>query len=274
MAGNFIDFKSTNLIELLGPVDRTTGLPVAASSTATALLFDASKDTYAAEKTWALSADEAAGETVLSVADIDGLAGSDLVRVDMDDGSSLETSVVTAAAGPPATITVADVLTFGGASKGNLIRRHQTSTINQEIFVKNTAGWRVGDRCSLSLDLTGTSFHVDRVRQVFDGFIKLDSAPATPCSVGNSVACSIETGTPITLSSFGTPFPTAVEDTVEGDPAWGFRGDLPSTSFDIDTLEAGNLGLKLGQKVRIEYTLTLAGGAVMFRKTIATVVNL
>jgi hypothetical protein len=267
---NVIDFKSDNLIELLGPVDRTTGLPVPKGTTVVNVkLFDSNKDTYVTALETTLSEDEAAAESTLSVQSTVGFFPLDFIRIDLDDGTVREDAILS--------LTADSFLISGGldsaAAKGSVIRRYTLLTNTTHISVKDTSGWSLGDRCSVSLDATSTSFHVEKVIQVFDDFLVLDSALASNCSTGNSVACSIETGANIALLGFGT-FPTTVATTVEGDPAWGFRGTLPSTSFDIFTGEAGNLGLQLGQRVRIEYTMTLIAGPIMFRNAIATVVNL
>ena len=264
---DFLDFKSDNLLELRGPVDRTTGLPVNSASTCTALLFDYSKDTYLTALETRMTADAASAATVLVVASVEGFSVGDAITLGLDDGTLFEVDILTVTT----TLNLSAPLP-SASSAGNTVRR--VITISAYMSVNKTLGWQIGDRASVSSDASSTAFTIERVVQVYKNFLLLENVPVAASSNGNSVASSLLDGVPITMTAFGTPFPTTVAGTVEGDPAWGFRGTLLSTNFDINTGAAGIIGLELGHRVRIEYTLVTVGGNMLFRKGHATVVNL
>ncbi len=261
---DYIDYRSDNVLELRGPVNRTTGLAVD-GATVEALLYDLQKDTYITELTTRISDDEAAAQTVLSVQSSLGFAAADHIHIDLDDGTVHET---TGGATTATTMTIAVGLP-SVASKGKEIRRYRLNTAAVYISVKDTSAWDLGDVCVIPTDTSGTVSTAE-VIQVLDKLLLLDAVVDAATLVGKEVKARLLAATPISCAAYGT-FPTTVAATVEGDPAWGYRGDLPSTDFD--TWTAGtNIGLTLGQRVRTEFSL-VKGTDVLVRNNVATVIN-
>lgn len=260
-----IDYRSDNVLELRGPVDTTTGLAVS-SATVDALLYDISKDTFTVDLVSRINVDEEAAQTVLSVGNTIGFTNADLVEVDLDDGTVFRGVV----SGTPTDteITLSAGIT-SAASKGNQIRRYSVSTNTTYISVNDTSHWKIGDVCVISSDVSGT-YSTSTVSQVLDKFLVIDSSVDAQTKSGCQVSSRLLASTPISCASYGV-HPTTVATTTEGDPAWGYRGDLPDDDFDGYTA-GSNIGLRLGHRVRTEFKLT-KGGDVLTRNNIATVVN-
>lgn len=271
---NTIDYRSDNLLELLGPVDRTTGLPVPATATGAVVLYDLSKDTNVVDLVARLNVAVVATDTVMPVIDGTGFESTDEIRMILDNGTVHSTTVSSATA---TTITLSAAIPASrSAAIGTEIRRWRIGDSGANIYVSvnDTEGWAIGDVCVLDTDVSGT-YSVAEVDQVTDRFLILSAGPTQKVRSGNRVSSKFMTNTIFTLATFGTPFPTLAALTVEGDPAWGWRADLPPTVFDVYSPGlAGNAGLRLGDRVRAEYTLTTLGGDVLHRTSIATVVNL
>ena len=263
-----IDYRSDNVLELRGPVDLTTGLAVS-GATVTAALYDVSKDTSVATLTTRLAEDEIAATTAIRVQNILAFTDTDFVHVELDDGTVHETTingvpaagVITLAAGLPS-----------AAAMGKELRRYRLNTLCKHISVENAANWEIGDVFVSPTDTSGTvsTAVVDQVLKL-DNVLVIDTAVSAATLTGKEVKARLLASTPISCVSFGI-FPTVVNLTVVGDPAWGYRGPLPSTDFD--GYDPGvNIGLKLGDRVRTEFTL-VKGADVLDRTNIATVMQL
>ena len=173
MDGDLIDYRSDNVLELRGPVDRTTGLAVDAA-TVTALLFNLTKDTNIKPLVTRLSEDAIATQTAISVEAILGFTDTDFVHVGLDDGTVHATTingvpasgVITLAAGLPS-----------AAAKGSELRRYRLNTLTKHISVHDANSWNIGDVCVIPTDTNGTvsSAVVDQVLKL-DNILVLDNA--------------------------------------------------------------------------------------------------
>ncbi len=265
---DLIDYRSDNVLELRGPVDRTTGLAVSGAAV-TAFLYNVVKDTNIIELVTRLSEDEDTPETAISVEGILGFTDTDFVHVELDDGTVHATTINGVPASDVITLTVA---LPSAASKGNEIRRYRLNTLCKHISVHDATPWEIGDVCVIPTDTNGTvsTAVVDQVLKL-DNILVIDSALAAATLVGKEVKARLLSSTAIPCASYGA-FPTDAASTVLGDPAWGYRGPLPDTDFD--GYDPGvDIGLKLGDRVRTEFNL-VKGADVLVRNNIATVMAL
>jgi hypothetical protein len=259
-----IDYLSDNLIELQGPVNMATGLPVstiATTSSVTAKLYDTSLDGRLFQYASPLIEDAAAAATSVFILDTAPVAVGSTVLIQMDNGQEDEQVVTDVDAGT-------GEVTFGGgtltaaASEGKrltITTYHADSTV---IAIDDFRGWSTG----MNMEITaGDGSLVERTVSLIDkdsGYLTISSSLGVDTAHGALIKRKL--GADLTgFVDYGT-FPTS--DPVIGDPEWGMR----------DVIEYNHADIEPGMRVRGEITLidtTPTPDLNLTRKVVATVIN-
>jgi hypothetical protein len=263
---NEIRYRSDNLIQLNGPVDNSTGLPVSATPTSnTARLFNERKEVLTSrfETRLTNAALAAAGEIAVPKFTPSIFEVNDTMIIHLDDGT-IDTEVIDAIDASNAGWDLLSLTgTLGGAAAaGNTVELKTKATTKTLLVVDRAGSIELGDQLEILQD--GGTLLVTTLTQVqqISGLEDTDNVTATAApnqlifhamTIGAlTAACSagcrirVKLGADLTLGSFGV-FPTA--NPIIGDSTWGFRTTLPDTHAD----------LRIGQDVRIE--ITHDGGA-------------
>lgn len=274
---NTIFYLADNLIQLNGPVDSSSGAAVTDSGTVKARLYDENKETRTeALVTRAVSSGVSSSDFVLApLFSPEPTGNGDVARAYLDDGSVKEGAII------KNVDTGYQKLIFGstlgaGVSAGNRVEIRTTATSATLIVIPRNTSLQIGD----TIDFSATpSTHQRTITQIqrlvatedaenvlatpsanhaeYD-VVTLDSATASALPAGSPIRVYL--GADITLTSFGT-FPTS--SPVAGDTSWGYRG----------TIADDHVGLKPGQKVRVEIVGDFGAGIKSVSAVTATVME-
>lgn len=262
-----LDYLSDNLIELRGPVNKSTGLPVTeAINACESKLYDTALDCRVGKYETVLLADIAAAASSMTVPDNTAFFSGHTMLIEMDDGAFYSETAGspsgdTAVALVSATIPVA-------ASKGNKVIITVWDSTSTVISIDNFDGWESGMNMEITVDGGVLVERTVSLIKADAGYLTLSASVGTDTSAGNLVKrrLGVTTTDDIdTTTAFGT-FPTTVATTVEGDETWGFRGVIPHDHPDI----------RPGMRVRGEIVLidtTPSPTLNMTRKVVETVIN-
>ena len=260
-----IRYRSDSLVQLNGPVNKATKLPVSASPTSiTARIFNERKEVLTSRF-----------ETRLTNAGLPGFAiaipkftpsifeVNDTIIIHLDDGT-IDTEVIDAINTSNAgwdLITLTGTL-GGAAAAGNTVELKTKAAGTTFLVVDRPGSIELGDQLEILRDAGTLQVTTLTQFQQISGLEDTDNVTATAapnqpifyammigaltaaCSAGSRIR--VKLGVDLTLTSFGV-FPTA--NPIMGDPDWGFRATLPDTHAD----------LRIGQDLRIE--ITHDGGA-------------
>lgn len=267
MANKF-DYLSDNRVELRGPVNQSTGLPITeGTTTATARLYDASLDCRLAAYHTPLTADAVAGATSVFVKDNAPIFSGSIILIDLDNGQQDRVTVNSVTAGT-GEIDITGFTLDSAASEGRLVTIVQYDDTSNVVSIDDFTGWEDGMNMEITLgDGTVDEFIVSLIDSD-SGYLTLATTLTVATNAGAVVKRRLGSdagGDNITMAAYGT-FPTAVGDTIVGDETWGFRGTVPHDHPDI----------QLGMRVRAEITAvdtTPTPDLNLFRKVVATVIN-
>lgn len=262
-----LPYLSSGFFELRGPVNlgatpNAAMNTIASGTTGTVKLYNDNNETKLIDLESKLSADEAAGQTTISVDDTTGFADGDTVRIDLDNGLIHPTTINGVPTATEITLA-AGILT--AASKNKAIRRTKLGTNATYLAVDSVgrnrldplSSWRVGLTISLVLDdlTTPTPATVTQVLTDPCPILVVDTAPTGAISTGREVKNKL--GADITMADFGT-FPSS--SPTAGDKLWGYRGTVVNT----------HAGLIPGMYVRGEMDI-VDGGIKLIEHAWATV---
>lgn len=264
-----LDYLSDNLVELRGPVNVMTGLPVTeAIDTCVAKLYDCALDGRVAKFRTTLTADAAINDNSIFVSDITPINVGTEFLVQLDDSYEFREDV-TAINGATGQVTWTGAGLPIAASSGNLVTVIKYGPSLSDLPVDNIGLWEPGMNLEATEDSGSPKEEIMVLVDSEAGYMRGNSSingVADYLSAGNLVKRRLGTVSDnITLVAFGT-FPTTVATTVAGDPTWGFRGTIPYDHPD----------LQLGMRVRAEITLVdtvPTPDLNMTRKAVATIIN-
>lgn len=168
-----------------------------------------------------ISADEASGQTTLSITDGTDITNSDVIGIELDDSTMHWTTVISG--GGTSTITVADALTDDAAS-GNLVYAYTTTNrIPRPV--------RVLDANILTSSDTSTPIDVEDLKDYFDLSSRLTAG--TPNLIAYDAGLGDNTADPTASTWYGTFYiwPTFLG----GDNVIEFTYQRPFQDFDAAT---------------------------------------
>lgn len=250
------DYLSDNLIELRGPVNITTDLAINEGAVVSAKLYDTLVDTRLGAYETVLTEDSAFQADSVIVRDAAPLSTGTIILLELDDGSTLRTTIINLSGTDNTTVQLLSLLD-APSSTGNKFSVEIWDSTSTIISIDNFQGWESNMNMEISLDDTTLIERTISLVNPDSGYLSLSGSPGFDVSSGNIVKRKI--GADITMSNFGT-FPNV--DPVAGDPEWGFRGIINHDHSDI----------QLGMRLRGEITL-VDGSLNLTRKALATVIN-
>ena len=262
-----ITYQGTNFVELLGTVDVATGAYLA-TGTAIARLYDDTKDTTVAPITAFLTADAVKTATELSLDDVAFLSPNDwaiLYRRNYAPGLAhpevfSQRFQITSIDYTNNTVVVPALA--GDHRAGDLLRVEESGATHVTIPVSDVSRFTFDLATAASCGtyefrMSNDTAHTATVTAIQSAgtrhAVQVSGAPAASVLAGSRVCRKL--GADLAMAAFG--------ETSSDLDSWGWRAEIPAATM---------LELRPGMRVRVEFTFTSAGNAVLRDNSLVAIV--